>query len=92
MNHDGGSHVLNVSVAAEEARSWLWCRGSGGLLPETRGMDVSDLLVESLSSRSPLIRDPRVLHGALGTVFGILKLAQVMVNPLWSASLPVATL
>ena len=92
MNHDGRSHVLNVSVAAEEARSWLRCRGSGGLHPETRGMDVSGLLVESLSSRSAFIRDPGVLHGALSTVFGVLKPGQVMVNPLWSASFPVAML
>ena len=55
-------------------------------------MDVSGLLVEGLSSSSAFIGDPRVLHGALSTVLGVLKLTQVMVNPLWSARLPDATL
>ena len=47
------------------------------------------LLIECLSGGGAFIGDPRVPHGALGIVFSVLQLAEIVIDPLRGSTLTV---
>ena len=55
-------------------------------------MDIPCLLIQCLSGGSAFIGDPRVSHGALGIVFSILQLAEIVIDPLRGSALTMTAL